>query len=149
MNLDYAIVCVGDKKILNHTKIKKEDAFEIIKQNSLNVVKNESIEHGDEFSFPVDFDLEIKKILELKNVFATPYEQYSQFSGDEFIGEFFVSAFKIGAKNIIDEVKKYVDRGAEIYLHSYYIMTVDTHIDDELTVTKPYFWFKIGLRKKL
>ena len=38
MDLNYAKVRVGDEFLLNHTKINKEDAFNIIKENSLKVI---------------------------------------------------------------------------------------------------------------
>ena len=39
MDLKYAEVQVGEKVFLNHSKIKKEDAFEIIKDNSLKIIE--------------------------------------------------------------------------------------------------------------
>lgn len=147
MDLTYAKVKVGGMELLNHSKITKEDAFEIIKENSLKVIEESSkIEFSDECSFPANFDI-IKGLLSLENVYASPNTLYNHFNGEEFIGEFPMSMIKSGnMAGILQDVKKFLSRGLTVYIHSYYIMKVDRYIDDELTVQEPWYWYRIGFR---
>jgi hypothetical protein len=148
MDLTYAQVKVGNKKLLNHTKIKKEDAFEIIKENSLKIIsESELVTFGDKCSFPPNFNV-IKGLLEHKGVYVTPDLTFNHFEGKKFIGEFTVSTLKSGeVHGIVKDVMKFVERGLTVYIHSYYIMNVDRYIDDELTLQEPWFWYRIGFKK--
>ena len=148
MNLDYALVKVGGKKILNHSKIKNDDAYEIVKNNTLVIIsESEASEHGDKCMLPKNFDV-LKGLLSQKNVYAVPGNNFNHFSGKNFIGEFPLSVIK--SKDIFGitkDVSKFLERGLAVYIHSYYIMNVDRYIDDELTVNEPWFWYRIGLKK--
>ena len=81
-------------------------------------------------------------------MFPCTEETFNHFNDETFLGEFSTSSFKVGQRGILEDVSKYVERGAEIYLHSYYIMTVDNVVDEDLSITEKYYWFKIGLKKK-
>jgi len=149
MDLTYATVIVEGKELLNHTKITKEDAFEIIKQNSLQVIKESSeTEFSDECSLPINFDA-IRGLLEEENVYVSPGETFNHFEDSKFIGKFQLSTIRSGEiRGIIRDVKKFLGRGLNVYIHSYYVMKVDRYIDEELTVQEPWYWYRIGFRKK-
>lgn len=149
MDLTYATVLFEGKELLNHTKITKEDAFEIIKQNSLQVIKESSeIEFSDECSLPPNFDV-IMGLLEEEDVYASPGYTFNHFEGNNFIGKYQLSTIRNGEINgILRDVKKFLGRGLTVYIHSYYIMKIDRHIDDELTVQESWYWYRIGFRKK-
>jgi hypothetical protein len=149
MDLKYAHVKVGDESLLNHTKIKKEDAFEIIKENSLKIISESSmVEFGDKCSFPANFDV-VKNLLLHENVYATPTIDFNQFKGNKLIGTYSVSTMRSNEQSgLVKDVTKFLSRGFEIYIHSYYIMNVDRYIDDELTLSEPWFWYRIGFKQK-
>jgi len=149
MDLTYASVKVGGKSVLNHSKISKEDAFNIIKDNSLQIVEESSeIQFGDKYSFPYNFDV-IKNLLEHECVYATPNINFNHFDGEKFIGEFMVHTLKSSEMTgIVKDIVKYLSRGLNVYIHSYYVMEVDRYIDNELTIHEPWFWYKIGITKK-
>lgn len=149
MDLTYAIVEIEGIKRLNHTKITKEDAFEIIKQNSLQVIEeSQEVELSDECFFPQNFDV-IKALLNYDGVYASPDETYEHFQDEAYINTFPVSTMRSGNPDgIYQDVKKYLSRGLAVYIHSYYIMEIDRHIDDELTVQEPWYWYRMGIVKK-
>jgi len=152
MDLNYA--CVETKSAegklstyLNHSKIKEEDAFEIIKQNSLDAIK-EGTESGlgEKMSFPVNFDV-LKKLLARKGVYCTPVPSPNHFKGNKFIQELTTLQFKSRELNgIAKKVNELLLQGAKVYIFSYYVMTIDKYIDDELTISEPWFWFRLASR---
>lgn len=147
MDLTYSKIKVDGVELLNHSKITKEDAFEIIKQNSLQIVeKSSEVEFSDECVFPSNFNV-IKGLLDNENVYASPDTSYNHFKDKEFVGKFPTTTIKSNDVNgILYDVKKYLSRGLTVYIHSYYIMKIDRCIDDELTVREPWYWYRIGFR---
>lgn len=149
MELNYANVKVGNELLLDSTKIKREDAFEIIKNNSLDIISEGSaLEIENKISFPKNFDI-IKILLNRNGVYVAPNIVFNHFKDDKFIGKVNVSTMKSGSVDgILKDIDKFVDRGLNVYIHSYYIMSVDKYIDDDLTIEETWFWYKIGLIKK-
>lgn len=148
MDLSYAIVNVEGKELLNHSKITKEDAFEVIKQNSLNIIKEYSkTEFSDKCYLPKNFDI-IKTLLNKNNVYASPNNDFNHFNKEKFVGKFNIFSIKSGnTSGIIKDVEKFLSRGLAVYIYSYYIMEIDRYIDDELTVQEPWYWYRIGVKK--
>lgn len=148
MNLDYALVNVDGKFLLNHEKITKEDAFEIIKENSLKVIlDSEKEEFSDKCSIPPNFDA-IKALLDHEGVYAASTTKINNFQDEKNIGEISISIMKSGdVHGIVKDVMKFVGRGLNVYIHSYYIMNADRYIDDDLTVKESWFWYKLGFKK--
>jgi len=150
MDLSYAMVKVGDDYVLNSKKIKLEDAFEVIKENSLKTINEASMlmELGNNSSFPQNFDI-INNLLKREVVYATPHISFHQFKGEKLLGEYPVSTFR--SKDVCglgNDVLKFLERGLEIYIYSYYIMSVGRYIDDELTIQEPWFWYRMGIKQK-
>lgn len=149
MELDYAIIQYEGEFLLNPKKIKREDAFEIIKENSLKIISEGSnTDEGNKISFPQNFDI-IKILLTRSGVYAAKDIVFNHFKDDKYIGHINLSTMKSGGVDgILKDVDKFIDRGLNVYIHSYYIMSVDKYIDDDLTLEESWFWYKIGLVKK-
>lgn len=140
MDLKYAEVQVGEKVFLNHSKIKKEDAFEIIKDNSLKIIEEGSVsQFSDKFSFPLNFDV-VEKLLGREGVYcATDLNLKAE--------ELTTICFKSQEINgMAKKVNEMLLRKATVYIYSYYVMTVDKYIDDDLTIPEPWFWYRLAIK---
>lgn len=149
MDLSYAKITVGDDFLINHSKINKQDAFELIKQNSTQIIEDSlKNEFSDKCYESPNFEV-VKKLLGYEGVFAAADVKVKHFNEDVPITDLNIRYLKSpDANGIVKEVNKYLSRGLCVYIHSYYVMDVDRYIDDELTVQEPWFWYGIGITKK-
>ena len=44
------------------------------------------------------------------------------------------------------KVNEMLLRKATVYIYSYYVMTVDKYIDDDLTIPEPWFWYRLAIK---
>jgi len=148
MDLKYAEVQEGEEFFLNHSKIKKEDAFEIVLENSLRTIEEGSVSaFSDKFSFPQNFKEVVKKLLDRDKVYCATVPCPAHFVNNKWIEELTTLSFRSQEINgFAKKVNEFLLKDATIYIYSYYVMTVDKYIDDDLTIPEPWFWYRLAIK---
>lgn len=148
MDLKYAEIQEGEHNYINCAKITKEDAFEIILENSLRTIEEGSVsEHCDKFSFPQNFKEVVKNLLGRDKVYCTLLPSPDHFVDNKWVKELTTLSFRSQEINgFAKKVNEFLLKDATIYIYSYYVMTVDKYVDDDLTIPEPWFWYRIAIK---
>lgn len=136
--IEHARVCVGNTHMINTRLLDKETSIEC-----LNATMDYYLKENKTFHKSDNYDEIIDELFSIENVHValTPCEYHFSKSG-QYIGEYAtITRGGLNERDVIKSVKEYLDKGAVIYLYSFYNLKQDL-VNGPLIVpnTNTYYW---------
>ncbi|MEK6828549.1 MAG: hypothetical protein AABY15_00250 [Nanoarchaeota archaeon] len=118
--LENARVIIGNKHMINKRLLDKETTIECFNETMNELLK----ENEGTYFKPENFDDIVDELFSMKNVHLamTPCDDHFNKDG-EYVGEFATHTRRgLGERDIIKSVKEYLEKGAVVYLYTFYNM---------------------------